>query len=344
MKNQNKIIKRISLHLFFWLSYILFATASYSILFGNKPLMVIKQTLLILPFIIITSYIILYLIVPFLQHKKKLIPFIIFFLLTPFAVSVIRRFIVIYIFKLNHPDYNEDIQFFNMGFLIFAFENFLVMSVATIIKLLKNWYEIQHQQVILEKQNLENKLELLHHQINPHFLFNVLNNLYSLAINNDDNETANGISKLSGLMRYNLYTNKTDFVPLEKEIDYIRNYIKLQEIRFKGGYNLDIEFNVTGNIESAEIVPFILIMFVENAFKYGIKLNAKSDIKINIQVTKAYIDFYLTNNKNNQNNNMDSGIGLENVKERLNHYYKDKHKLIIKDDKLKYSVYLKLYT
>jgi LytS/YehU family sensor histidine kinase len=284
----------------------------------------------------------LYIFIPKLLNNKRILIFVLSFFLIPAFFSVIRRFIVIYSFKKDNPDYTDPIMFFTMGFLIFTLENFLVMSIASIIKIMKKWYYTEHKKVILEKQNLKNELEILQYQINPHFLFNVLNNLYSLAIENNDEQTANGISKLSGLMRYNIYTGKNEKVLLKQEVDYIQNYIKLQEIRFTGDYNLNVDFEITGNIESKFIVPFIFIMFVENAFKYGISLNHESKIKISLDVNDKSIEFKVSNFKNKSGNGIDSGIGIENVKKRLEHYYKKNYQLKINEDQEIFTIFLKL--
>ncbi|MCD4833340.1 MAG: histidine kinase [Bacteroidales bacterium] len=207
---------------------------------------------------------------------------------------------------------------------------------------MKQWYFTEHKKIVLEKQNLKNELEILQYQINPHFLFNVLNNLYSLAIENDDQAIADGISKLSCLMRYNIYTSKNDKVFLKNEVEYINNYIKLQEIRFTGNYKLKVYFTINGNIESKLISPFIFIMFVENAFKYGISLNNKSIIKIELDVFDNYIEFKVSNFKNKSGNRIDSGIGLDNVKRRLEHYYPTKHLLTINDSSTDFNIYLRI--
>jgi len=340
--NYTHIFKRVGFHLLFWIVYILFALFLYSVLYSTKPIQILSQTIRILPFILATTYLLLYVAIPWFLNKKRIFLFSISFFLIPLSISLIYRLYVIIQFKIQNPDFQGEVVFFSIPLLFFAFENFAVMAIASTIKIMKQWYFSEHKKVILEKQILKNELEILQHQINPHFLFNILNNLYSLAIENNDEQTASGISKLSGLMRYNLYNNKTDRILLKKEVDYINNYIKLQEIRFTGDYNLKIDFVVKGDVDSKMIVPFIYIMFIENAFKHGISLNHESIITIKIDVLTDSVDFYISNFKNKTENDIDYGIGLENAKRRLEYFYPSKHTLKIIDKPNTFEVYLKI--
>lgn len=339
-----RLLKRIGTHILFWAIYFLIALFIYSFIFKNNISFIISSTIKIFPFILITTYTMLYVIIPEFLNKNKLALFIISFFTLPAIISLIYRTIRILLFRYEHPDYTEPIAFFSGSLLIFTFENLLVMSVASIIKIIKKWYYSEHKRLLLEKRNLESKLEIIQYQINPHFLFNVLNNLYSLAIENNDNITANGIDKLSSLMRYNIYTNKNNKVPLKEEVEYIKNYIQLQKIRFYDKDKINIEFNIKGNINSIFIEPFILIMFIENAFKHGINSIQIIEIIINLEISVNHIYFQISNNKNNLKNEVNSGIGLKNVKQRLEYFYPSKHKLDIIDNDEKYIVKLEINT
>jgi two-component system, LytTR family, sensor kinase len=343
MKIKIELIRRIGLHLLFWVTYIAIAVFVYSVLFRSNALSILQQTLRILPYILATTYLILYVFIPNFLNRKKILLFAISFFAIPFIISIIYRYFYIQNYLESHPEYIDQIPFFSIPYLIFSFENFSVMSFAAIIKIMKHWYYTQHRKLLLEKQNLQNELDVLQYQINPHFLFNILNNLYSLAIENNDEPVANGIVKLSGLMRYNIYTKKNTKVPLTDEIQYLNNYIKLQEIRFGGSYNLQVNFDVKGEIEGKEISPFIFIMFVENAFKFGISLGKESVINIKLEAFSDRITFVISNFKYQAKNGIGSGIGLENVRRRLDHYYPLKHELLLDNELNIFNVFLKIY-
>ncbi len=337
----NKLLKRIGLHILFWVLYFLVSLFVYGTLLKSNYIFVLKQCFSLLPYMLISVYFTLYIFIPHFLNKKRIFLFIIFLIIVIIILGLVRRFYVLSRFQSLYA-LSEKPKFFNIGIIIFWLEMFLFTSIASIIKIMKQWYFTEHKKIVLEKQNLKNELEILQYQINPHFLFNVLNNLYSLAIENDDQAIADGISKLSCLMRYNIYTSKNDKVFLKNEVEYINNYIKLQEIRFTGNYKLKVYFTINGNIESKLISPFIFIMFVENAFKYGISLNNKSIIKIELDVFDNYIEFKVSNFKNKSGNRIDSGIGLDNVKRRLEHYYPTKHLLTINDSSTDFNIYLRI--
>lgn len=204
------------------------------------------------------------------------------------------------------------------------------------------------QQIIIQEtkaKQLNAELQLFRNQVNPHFLFNTLNNLFSVALKNNDNETAEGISKLSHLMRYMLHDSNVEKISLEKEIKYIEDFMELQKIRFSSSYNIKIDFNKSGNINTTFISPMILIPFVENAFKHGISIENESFVNINLEVNQRKIIFSVENTINKlreENNKSDSGIGLENVKRRLELIYPKKHSLKIKNDGNLFFVYLEV--
>ncbi|MCB2196074.1 MAG: histidine kinase [Bacteroidetes bacterium] len=216
---------------------------------------------------------------------------------------------------------------------------FYGLSLAYIFSVKAVRGEQQKQRLIQEK--LYSELTYLKSQVNPHFLFNTLNNLFSLARKNKDFETANGISKLSKMMRYMLYEGNTDKIMLSKEIDYIENYINLQKLRFHPDDDITIGFNYTGNIESFMIAPLLLIPFVENAFKHGISIQNHSYIMINVHVKGDVLEFIIRNTKHSADKNSEySGFGLNNVQNRLQMLYENEHELIIKETDIEYQVTL----
>jgi len=342
VNNYISLLKRISYHILFWITYIGIVTFLYGGIYGSGYIEMLKQTCELAPFIIVPVYIILYILIPKFLFKEKAVLFVILFVSVTLLFISTYNYIIFQYRNNRNPDHAS--RYFDFGYLFALYEAYIVISIASAIKIFKTWYNTQHKKILLEKQSLIDELEILRYQINPHFLFNVLNNLYSLAIENNDQITANGISKLSGLMRYNIYTNKNNKVTVKEDIVYIQNYINLQEIRFTGDYKLKVDFEINGNINSKLIHPFIFIMFVENAFKYGISLNNGSIIKINLDVFDDNIEFKVSNLKNKSGNDIDSGIGLDNVKRRLEYFYPNNHELIINENSTDFNIYLRIYT
>ncbi len=192
-----------------------------------------------------------------------------------------------------------------------------------------------------EKIYLQTELNFLKTQINPHFFFNTLNNLYSLALNRSE-QTPEVILKLSHLMSYMLYESNEARVSLEKEVNYLQDYVDLEKLRF--GQRLTIHFEIEGNMEGVLIPPMILILFVENCFKHGLKDNidqVRVDIELKIQ--NGYLFFSIKNPVSAYIASTGvSGIGLKNVRRRLDLLFQTNYELIIADDKQEYAVSLKM--
>lgn len=172
-------------------------------------------------------------------------------------------------------------------------------------------------------------LQLLRSQINPHFLFNALNTLYGTALLEKSERTAEGIQKLGDMMRFMLHENMQDFIPMEKEIEYLKNYISLQKLRVQTSPNITIEDHLSECCYNYQIAPMLLIPFVENAFKHGISLTEKSWISIRLECDDKQIHFEVHNSihpsANNDPEKENTGIGLQNVRERLLILYPGNH-------------------
>ena len=216
----------------------------------------------------------------------------------------------------------------------------LVLFFATSLKLARDSFTRRQQ----EK---EAELKLLKAQLNPHFLFNTLNNLYGLSVIKSD-KLPGLMLKLSDLLRYSLYETSAVLVPLEKEIKYLENYISLEKIRLED--KTDIKFEVSGNLSSIKIAPMLFIVFVENAFKHlGILNDGTSSVFVKITENNDEIHFSCINTideTETQNHELEkgkSGIGLQNAKKRLSLLYADKHQLKIEKKANLYCVNLKLY-
>jgi len=191
--------------------------------------------------------------------------------------------------------------------------------------------------------NLGAQYELLKQQVNPHFLFNSLNNIYSLALKKDT-MAPDSILKLAEVMRYMIYESNEDLVPLQKELTYINNYIDLQKLRIRD--NGSVRFEVTGNTEGWFIAPLVLLVFIENGFKHGIKASLyQSFVNILVIAGNGYLHMTVENSKgviDDVEKDNFRGLGLENVKRRLDLLYPGKYELTIADTEDNYMVILQL--
>jgi sensor histidine kinase YesM len=190
-----------------------------------------------------------------------------------------------------------------------------------------------------EKERLSAQIASLKSQINPHFLFNTLNNIYATAIDSSP-KAADMVDKLSEMMRYAMKDTQQEFVMLEDEINYINNFIELQKLRLDRSVRL--ECHIPENIPPLQIAPMLLIPFIENAFKHGVNSEQKSYIKIEISINKAEFRLIVVNNKVKVQQDMSekNGLGINNTWHRLNLIYPSKHLLVIDDTDKEFSVSL----
>ena len=187
-------------------------------------------------------------------------------------------------------------------------------------------------------------LDFLKSQINPHFLFNALNTLYGTAIQEDASRTGEGIQRLGDMMRFMLEENIQDKIPLNREIEYIKNYISLQKLRTDSSSSVSIITDIDEQVNTLSITPMLLIPFIENAFKHGVSFREPSHIKVSLklEVNNLYFDVYnsIHRLKFNDPENNYKGIGLQNVKSRLEHHYPERHELIIRENLQEYFIHL----
>lgn len=218
----------------------------------------------------------------------------------------------------NHIDLNSIIVFV------------AVWSVSTAISVIRQWRLTERRALQAEAERSQAELSFLKAQVNPHFLFNTLNNIYSMAVTKDEN-TAPSIMMLSNIMRYVTDEVGEDYVPLESELDCMRDYIDLQ--RMRSGSKMNIVFEVTGQANDQKIAPLLLMAFVENAFKYGVSNHEASNIIIRLAVDDHHIKFFCQNKLFPiRENNARTGIGIPNAKQRLQHLYPEKHFLSISSE------------
>ncbi|WEK19833.1 MAG: histidine kinase [Candidatus Pedobacter colombiensis] len=216
-------------------------------------------------------------------------------------------------------------------------------------KIYKDRNAIKTEEIITLKTELgkaDANLNFLKSQINPHFLFNALNTLYGTALQEKADRTGEGIQKLGDMMRFMLQENIEDKILLSKDVDYLNNYIALQKLRTSISPEIIIETQIEEQINNLLISPMLLIPFVENAFKHGISLQSPSHIKITLQTSGHTLYFDVHNSihlkQDNDPEKLQSGIGLQNVKQRLALLYPDQHELIIRQNAKEFFVHLTL--
>ena len=217
---------------------------------------------------------------------------------------------------------------FNEYFIGALFTGIFFIFLSTAFKFAVDWFLNEKVRRNLENEKLVAELAFLRSQVNPHFLFNSLNNIYSLAYQKSD-KAPEAIMKLSEIMRYMLQESNEPKVKLAREIRYLENYIELQRLRFKGQAYIDVQ--VSGDYSEQSIAPLILISFIENAFKHGVVSDPNNPIEINIEVNNHDLLFSIWNKKGLFNKDESSGIGLNNVKRRLDLLYPGKYVLNIED-------------
>lgn len=218
-----------------------------------------------------------------------------------------------------------------------------VMGISIAYFFLKEWAKADQSRSELQANQLSTEIKFLKSQINPHFLFNTLNNLFSMAQAKGNDELADGISKLSDMMRYMLYDSNAESVPLAKEIAYLADCITLNKLRYADD-EVNVIFDHPAQPGNILVAPMLFIPFVENAFKHGVAIGQSSGIDIKIIIANRQLIFTCINTSYSNIKKMEekSGIGLGNVKRRLELLYPDKHLLQINEDNNQYFVRLEI--
>lgn len=215
-----------------------------------------------------------------------------------------------------------------------------VWSLSTALCIISQWRKTEKRAMQAEAEKATAELSFLKAQINPHFLFNTLNNIYSLAITKSEH-TAESIMKLSNIMRYVTDDIREDFVLLSHELECMQDYIDLQRLRL--GRKMNVEFSVTGEVGEKKIAPLVLMTFIENVFKYGISNHEPSTIRIRLAVETHSITFFCQNKLYEHQRLVErTGIGIDNTRQRLEHLYKGRYFLDINTEGGLYTVQLTL--
>jgi two-component system, LytTR family, sensor kinase len=234
------------------------------------------------------------------------------------------------------------------GTFTLAVDTLVLVAFTTAFKFILQWHERNNYAIALEKKNLENELEMLKSQINPHFIFNTLNTIYFLMDGKEEEKAKEALLKFSDTLSHQLYDYNKDMIELDKEIVYLKNYIELQRLRHDEEL-LTLKCDLPSKAGGFQIAPMLLIPFVENAFKHSSN-STGYHIDINLSIKNGLLDFLTTNTinplKSYENGTSDglfrSGIGLKNVQRRLDITYPGSHELILDNKNGVYSARLKI--
>ncbi len=324
---------RLVLHIGFWLAFYFF---SIIVEWENEKFAITLENTfhLLVPFVgfITASYINLYYLVPRFLLLKRFPLYAILCVLTIGLVTIIFLYVQFFIHDvLLTEEYSEDTWYM---FFHISFYCLFLMLISTQFYFMRRWMNMQDVQIKLQeadKQKAMSELKALKAQINPHFFFNALNNIYSLSLEKNP-KTPSTILKLSELMSYILYESQAERVSVKKEAEFIENYIELEKSRFED--SIDIAFSTDStHFENLQIAPLLFISFIENAFKHGGCENG-SIPRIIISIHSSQLPLLTLHVENTINKSGaiklgNSGVGLENVKQRLALIYPDKHQLNI---------------
>lgn len=327
-------------HLVFWLSYVAFYGTLWGSYDGEWEESFVGE-LIYLPVKVAITYYSIYVLLPKFVLKGKWVTFILLLLLSALAAGIAQRLISYYIvYPLYYPQYldSDPIVMFKVFKGIVGI--YPVVFLAAAIKVLKFWYVNQQDRQILTNEKLESELKLLRTQIHPHFLFNTLNNLYALTLKKSDQAPAM-VLKLSELISYMLYDCNAPKVLLNDELKFVENYIEIEKMRH--GDQLTIKSIIEGETSKVYLAPMMILPFLENSFKHGVneELN-QSWVSLNLKVLDEQLTLDIKNSKSDtqQLSNQSEGIGLKNVKRRLDLLYKEQYTLEIIDQPKTFEIKL----
>lgn len=326
----------------FWLGYFLFNFIRWGNYFDDYVYSFKSNVVEFAIHIIIVYGNIFYLIPKFILRKKykTYIAIMIFILVMVYVIRTGLNYVLVT--EEAYPESVVPSSFFDFNYIVEVILGELyVISFVTSIKFIVEWFLEKKKYKDLAKLQLSTELKYLRTQIQPHFFFNTLNNLYALTLQKSDN-APKLVIKLSDMMQYVLYEIDGSKTNLLNEINQINNYIDIERLRF--GDRVDAQMDITGAIENVEVPPLLFLSFIENCFKHGMKANDHLKIKMNFAVLNdGYLEFLLVNNFNPEISKLRApGIGNENSKRRLNLLFPGNYKLESEIQGNLYKLYLKI--
>lgn len=357
---------RIFLHFTMWISFAILLFLSYVLGYKLHSSDAVLMTMRMVFVNITTFYLLFYVLLPKIFSGGTIRIIVLLFLVLPFIIFIWMA--MTYFISLIYNVLGLEITFGELkGVIKMSAEQTFLEAVApkrmlsqTIIiisllspfcfakilveitKLYSKNLNIEKEKTALEIQNIQIEKDFLKAQLNPHFLFNTLNNLYGLTVRKD-NLAPEVILNLSDIMSYTLYESNTEIVRLEKELDFIKNYISLEKMRYSDDKNIQIAIEGENNTAGLFIAPLLTFTFIENAFKYGLKSNKNAFIKLNVKIENETFWFSLENDlEETPTTNSFGGIGIENARKRLELLYPNQYELQINRLEKSFKVGLKI--
>ncbi len=337
-------------HIFFWMLLLFFYTIAMKSNYGSLYKSFNRNVILLIPQILATYYILSFL-NPKLLYKKKYVLFGILFLIGTYVFSSLARILIIYVVEelYRQPPFRQESFFeialdFKRLYKDFFYKVYLPVFLFISINLIIERFKEKNKNERLEKEKTKAELNFLKAQIHPHFLFNTLNNLYTLTLQKSD-KASDTVLKLSDMLDYMLYKCNENRVSIDQEIKLLQNYMDLEKLRY--GDRIKLFFNKDIDDFQTQIAPLILVSLIENAFKHGASGSVIiPEIKADIKIKNEALLFSIYNTKpiNVQKDptNFKDGIGLTNTKSQLELIYPDKHSIDIEKNDTSYHVILKI--
>ncbi len=333
----------IYLNIFIWF-FAAFANIPYSGIKNGMGTGQIVTYIIGFLYLMITFYLFYLFFVPLFLDRKKFVSFLVIFFLT----VLIMPFFGYMLLFLSRAYFEGTFEHFLRGYSFSTHMSgfFPVLTAAvfgSFFRVLINWFNSMNLNIEIDRQKLSAELNLLKSKLNPHFLFNTLNNIDSLILSDPDKASLSLI-RLSEMMRYLTYETSTDFVEMEKEVDYIRNFIELHRMRIKSPEAISFKFN--GDLRTL-VSPALFIPLVENAFKFGLFRDIRPSLEINLKSENGIIFFEISNYFDKVAGTKPddhSGMGIANLKRRLQLVYPGRHQLTITDDNQQFRVSLTINT
>ncbi|MEL6535132.1 MAG: histidine kinase [Bacteroidota bacterium] len=338
LKSLTPFQRTIVQHSLFWLGYYTFNVVRWGSYFGDYTYSA-QSNLVEFPIHIVLAYFNLYYLIPKLLFPKRKYGWYLAALLGITLALSLLRVVLTYVLVTNEvwPESGREENLFDFNYILAVFIGELyVVGVTGSIKLTIDWVRNRERTSQLEKMNLETELAYLKSQVQPHFFFNTLNNLYSLTLVKSD-KAPETVMKLSELMSYVIYQGQESEIHLSAVVNHIHNYLDLEKLRY--GDKLEIDFSIEGELGGVRVAPLLLIPFVENAIKHGGKdEQGKIPLKLSLCVKEHQLRFQTQNfkapavNGHTMEADRKGGIGLANARRRLKLLYADRYSLDIQDE------------
>jgi len=338
---------RFQTHVIFWLIVSVLFMNRYDTEEYQKLDSIIYRQIYYISVTMLASYFLAYLIIPKLIRSKNYVELVLYFLTGSYLISACSRIAVIYLLEplIRTPPFGQESIWQILTDLPKLMTHYFALSfsaawIFAFVKLIRDQYVAQQRSLNLEKEKAETELKALRNQLNPHFLFNTLNNIYSLSLMNSP-VTSRSIAGLSEILDHVLYRCNATYVPLSEEINLIDNYLVLEGLRYDERLHINFDHATDG---PAVIAPLILLSLVENAFKHGASADAGNPfIAIDLRMQKGHCCFKVVNSMVDEKvENNDQGIGLKNIIRQLELIYPSRYELVIKSDNYVYEAALRI--